>query len=206
MEESKKALIVFQKNPVLGKVKTRLAATVGEAKALEIYMLLLQHTYKVINQLEAIDTFIYFSDQVENDLEEIFVDRVKFNVQNGLDLGSRMKNAFEEIFQQGYDQVTIIGTDCPEITVELIYQAFETLDYSDTVFGPARDGGYYLLGMNQFIPHLFEQMIWSHDRVLMDSIKKLDLNRNSFTLLEMLSDIDNEADWIKYKKTLSQTI
>ncbi|SNS28979.1 hypothetical protein SAMN06295967_106188 [Belliella buryatensis] len=206
MRENKKALIVFQKNPVLGKVKTRLAATVGDAKALEIYMKLLQHTYKVINQIEAIDTFIYFSEKVESGLEEMFVDRVKLSVQNGADLGSRMKNAFEEIFQEGYDQAAIIGTDCPEITEDLINQAFETLAYSDTVFGPARDGGYYLLGMNQFIPHLFEKMTWSHDRVLMDSIEKLNLNRNSFTLLEMLSDIDNEADWIKYKNTLSQTI
>ncbi len=206
MEENKNALIVFQKNPVLGKVKTRLAATVGEANALNIYMQLLQHTYQVINQLEGVDTFIFFSDKIEKGLEEVFVEEVHFRVQEGLDLGSRMKKAFEEVISKGYQKAVIIGTDCPEISERFIQDAFDILNQSDTVFGPAKDGGYYLMGMKKVINELFQDMSWSHDRVLIDSIEKLNSNKNSYSLLEMLSDIDTEADWLQYKNSLSQII
>ncbi|AFL85260.1 hypothetical protein Belba_2717 [Belliella baltica DSM 15883] len=204
--QSKKALIVFQKNPVLGKVKTRVAATLGEKQALEIYLQLLRHTYKMINQLQEIDTFIYFSEKIDSDLDEIFVEEVQFRVQNGADLGSRMKNAFEEVFNEGYEKAVIIGTDCPEITVSIIHDAFEKLDLTDVVFGPAEDGGYYLLGKKKIDSALFDNMTWSHKNVLSDSIKRLNLKQQTFTLLEMLSDIDNEADWERYKNLISQTL
>ncbi|GAB2634621.1 TIGR04282 family arsenosugar biosynthesis glycosyltransferase [Belliella aquatica] len=204
--ESKKALIVFQKNPVLGKVKTRVAATLGEEKALEIYMQLLQHTYSMINRLQNIDTFIYFSEELESGIDNSFLDNVQFRVQNGFDLGSRMKNAFEQVLGEGYGKAVVIGTDCPGITTAIIHEAFEKLALADVVFGPAMDGGYYLLGLKTMDINLFDEMTWSHQNVLSDSIKRLNLEEQTFTLLEMLSDIDNEADWEKYKHLISQTI
>ena len=204
--ENKLALIVFQKNPVLGKVKTRLAATIGDHQALDVYLQLLQHTYKMINRLEGIDTFIYFSDYLESNLDEVFVDDVNFRVQKGFDLGSRMKSAFDEVFCQGYDKALIIGTDCPEISSKLIHMAFNELDATNVVFGPALDGGYYLLGMNQATPFLFENMNWSHSKVMEDSIERLRQKNLTFSLLEKLSDIDNEADWERFKNLTSQTI
>jgi len=204
--ESKKALIVFQKNPVLGKVKTRVAATLGEEQALDIYMQLLKHTYSIINQLQGIDTFIYFSDNLKSGLDEIFVEAIQFRVQNGIDLGSRMKNAFKDVFNESYEKAVIIGTDCPEITASIIYEAFEKLVLTDVVFGPAVDGGYYLLGKKEIESNLFDNMTWSHQHVLSDSIKRLNLKQQTFTLLEMLSDIDNEADWERYKNLISQTL
>lgn len=203
---SKKALIVFQKNPVLGKVKTRVAATLGDEQALDIYMQLLKHTYSMINQLQDVDTFIYFSEYIESGMDEIFVDDVQFRVQKGIDLGSKMKNAFEDIFNDGYEKAVVIGTDCPEITASIIHDSFEKLDLTDVVFGPAVDGGYYLLGKNAINTNLFDDMTWSHQNVLSDSIKRLNLKQQTFSLLEMLSDIDNEADWERYKNLISQTI
>lgn len=204
--ESKNALIVFQKNPVLGKVKTRVAATLGEEQALEIYMQLLKHTYSMINHLQDIDTYIYFSDELESGMDNIFVGNVQFRVQNGIDLGSRMKNAFEQILSEGYEKAVIIGTDCPGITNAIIHEAFEKLAFADVVFGPAMDGGYYLLGLKTTEINVFDHMTWSHQHVLSDSIKRLNLEQQTFTLLEMLSDIDNEADWEQYKNLISHTI
>ncbi|MCH7411934.1 TIGR04282 family arsenosugar biosynthesis glycosyltransferase [Belliella sp. R4-6] len=206
MAENKLALIVFQKNPVLGKVKTRLAATIGDHQALDVYLQLLQHTYKMINELNGIDTYIYFSDYLENKLDEIFVDDVHFRVQNGLDLGSKMKNAFEEMFVKGYDKALIIGTDCPEISSALINKAYIELGAANVVFGPALDGGYYLLGMNQPTPILFDNMTWSHSKVMDDSIERLQQKNLSFSLLDELSDIDNERDWERFKNLTSQTL
>lgn len=197
----KKALIVFQKNPVLGKVKTRIAATLGQEQALEIYMQLLNHTYTIINQQQDVDIFIYFSDYLESSMSNIIVD-VQFRVQNGNDLGSRMKNAFEQVLGDGYQEVVIIGTDCPEITTAIIHEAFEKLALSDVVFGPAIDGGYYLLGLKNMDINLFDQMTWSHKHVLSESIKRVQINQQTYTLLEMLSDIDNEADWERYKNLI----
>lgn len=197
--ESKKALIVFQKNPVLGKVKTRLAATLGEKQALKIYLQLLQHTYFMINQLQNIDTFIYFSDELEPGMDNSFLSNVQFRVQNGFDLGSRMKHAFSQVLCEGYEKALIIGTDCPGITTAIIYEAFRKLNLTDVVFGPAEDGGYYLLGMKKNDSNLFDKMTWSNQHVLSESIKRLNLDHKTFTLLEILSDIDNEADWEKCK-------
>ncbi|MFD2036033.1 TIGR04282 family arsenosugar biosynthesis glycosyltransferase [Belliella marina] len=197
---------MFQKNPVLGKVKTRLAATVGEKEALDIYLQLLQHTYKIINELTDVETFIYFSDTLETEMDQMFVEDIHLRLQEGIDLGSRMKNAFDEVLNEGFDKALIIGTDCPEISPKIINMAFEALETTDVVFGPALDGGYYLLGIKQVISNLFENMAWSHHKVLSDSIKRLNLENQTFTLLEMLSDIDTEEDWKRFKNTISQTI
>ncbi|MCH7396853.1 TIGR04282 family arsenosugar biosynthesis glycosyltransferase [Belliella sp. DSM 107340] len=187
-------------------MKTRLAATIGEHQALDVYLQLLQHTYKMINQLEGIDVFIYFSDYLESSLDEVFADDVHLRVQNGFDLGSKMKNAFDEVFLKGYDKALIIGTDCPEISSDLIQKAYIELGRTNVVFGPALDGGYYLLGMNQATSVLFENMTWSHSKVMEDSIERLHQKNLTFSLLEKLSDIDNETDWERFKNLTSQTL
>jgi rSAM/selenodomain-associated transferase 1 len=204
--ESKKALIVFQKNPVLGKVKTRLAATLGEEQALKIYMQLLQHTYSMINQLQSIDTFIYFSEEFEPGMDNSFLCNVQFRVQNGIDLGSRMKNAFDQVLCEGYEKAVVIGTDCPGITTAIINEAFKKLNLTEVVFGPAEDGGYYLLGLKKIDFNLFNKMTWSNQHVLSESIRRLNLDHISFKLLEMLSDIDNESDWEKCKNLISKPL
>jgi len=190
---SKSVLIIFQKNEILGKVKTRLAASIGNEKALEVYQLLVQHTYSILNQMEA-KILVFYSDYIPDTKANFDFD---YRVQFGSDLGERMKNAFATVFNEGYDQAAIIGTDCAEVTADHLRQAFSRLKQFDTVIGPALDGGYYLLGMNSLIPELFSDISWSSDQVLQETILKLKLLNRSVTLLESLSDIDQIEDWEK---------
>jgi hypothetical protein len=190
---SKSVLIIFQKNEILGKVKTRLAASIGNEKALEVYQLLVQHTYSILNQMEA-KILVFYSDYIPDTKPNFDFD---YRVQLGSNLGERMKNAFATVFNEGYDQAAIIGTDCAEVTADHLRQAFSRLKQFDTVIGPALDGGYYLLGMNSLIPELFSDISWSSDQVLQETILKLKLLNRSVTLLESLSDVDQIEDWEK---------
>src|SRR4051812_38990660 len=126
----KQALIIFTKNAVYGKVKTRLAATIGNDKALEIDLQLIQHTYLIMRQLKT-DRIVFYSDKIEAD--DIWNDGYKKEVQHGNDLGERMMNAFENVFQNDYSAAIIIGTDCPELDEKIVMNAFEILNDYDVV-------------------------------------------------------------------------
>lgn len=185
-------LIIFYRNPELGKVKSRLAATVGEERALAIYFVLASYT-RLVTATVNCDRVIYYSDYI--DREDNWPNEEYFkNLQMGEELGSRMKHAFESSFKQGYKRVCIIGTDCLELTSEIVSVAYETLNRRDVVIGPAVDGGYYLLGMNRFIPELFSNKKWSTNTVCRDTIKDLERLQFTYELLPTLRDIDNESD------------
>lgn len=192
MPKSEKLLMVFIKNPELGKVKTRLAKEIGEEKALSVYFQLLFHT-NFISILSTGDKAVFYSDEIDEGdmwLEKVF----QKYVQEGKDLGERMLNAFRRVFARGYKKVVLIGSDCIELNEFIINEAFDALDKNDVVFGPAKDGGYYLVGMNQLVPELFQNKQWSTSDVLLDSIldiKKLGLKHQ---LLKTLSDIDTLED------------
>ncbi|MBI1287337.1 MAG: DUF2064 domain-containing protein [Flavobacteriales bacterium] len=184
-------LIVFVKNPVLGNVKTRLATDIGNAKALEVYMQLLKVTRNSAEKANC-TRHVFYSDEIESDAW----DDDAFNkfVQEGNDLGKRMKNAFEQIFALGAEKAVIIGSDCPELTTEIIEEAFNILELKDVVLGPAKDGGYYLFGMKRLLPFLFEGKEWSTDSVLSETIQDLKENRLSYGMLTELSDLDTAED------------
>ncbi len=186
------ALIIFLKNPELGKVKTRLAATIGNEKALELYEQLVSHTLISVKNIMA-DIFIYFSDNIDENIFE-FENHFFRKIQTGKDLGERMSNAFEEVFDLWYDKVLIIGTDCPAINLNLLDDAFDLLNDHDVVIGPATDGGYYLLGSKKFYPELFEHINWSTSTVLDTTIHNCFQNQLAHVLLPQLSDIDDEKD------------
>ena len=160
---TKQALLIFTKNPEPGKVKTRLAATLGTAKAFSIYSQLIEHTISVTNYLP-VDKIVFYSNHIVQ--EDIWDDKYyQKQVQEGSDLGERMNNAFNYAFQKGYDRVVIIGTDCPELNAGIIMNAFAYLNIHDVVIGPAADGGYYLLGMKQYFSQTFENINWSTETV-----------------------------------------
>jgi rSAM/selenodomain-associated transferase 1 len=193
--KNKNALIVFQKNAVLGKVKSRLAATIGEKKALEIYQSLVRHTYLEISKLEDVDVVIFFSDFLENNAVAGFKPYL-LEIQVGEDLGKRMSNAFQKLFQKGYQKVIIIGTDCPEITAKDISEAFMSLEKKEVCIGPALDGGYYLLGMCGYYEALFQNIPWSSSEVTKITLEILNFHQVSYELLKTLRDIDTEEDLI----------
>ncbi len=110
-----------------------------------------------------------------------------------------MKNAFSLIFQKGYDKAVIIGTDCPDSSEGLIMNAFAYLHLHDVVIGPAEDGGYYLLGIKHLYPWLFENIQWSTNSVLSETLNKCAALQLDYSLLPVLKDIDEEKDLEEFK-------
>ncbi|HYG20858.1 MAG TPA: TIGR04282 family arsenosugar biosynthesis glycosyltransferase [Ohtaekwangia sp.] len=187
-----KALIIFFRNPQLGQVKTRLAASVGDAAALAIYLELAAHT-RVITGALPVDKVVFYSDHI--DTEDHWPNVVfRKALQAGNDLGQKMEEAFRELFSSGYTSVCVIGTDCYELTEDIVLRAFESLDHSEVVIGPAADGGYYLLGTRALHPALFHNKPWSSDRVLNETIRNLKELGLSYTTLPLLRDVDTESD------------
>lgn len=185
-------LLVFAKNLELGKVKTRLAKTVGDTNALEIYTELVRYTETIIRELPVLKTICYstYIDDFDAFEERIYNKKKQY----GEGLGERMKHAFQDAFSEGYSKVIIIGTDCLELTSEILEEAYVCLSTNDAVIGPAKDGGYYLLGMNSFLPYLFENKVWSTENVFLDTVLDLQKHKVSYTLLKTLSDVDEEKD------------
>ena len=192
----KNALIIFTKNLVFGKVKTRLAATIGNHEAFEIYQQLTRHTYFITNKLSCSKT-VFYSDKIEAD--DVWQNDYQKQLQLGNDLGERMLNAFKSIFQKGYTQAVIIGCDCAELSERIINNAFEGLNDYDMVIGPAADGGYYLLGMKKLHESLFKNIEWGTSDVLAETIKRCVENQLSYYLLQTLHDVDEESD-LQYMK------
>lgn len=187
---SKMAIIIFTRNPELGKCKTRLAATIGDESALEIYKLLLQHTVDITEDLKA-DKFVFYSETIwKNDIWNLEIFRKK--LQTGKELGARMENAFSDIFEMGYEKAVIIGSDMFDMNQSDLDEAFSTLENHDFVIGPAEDGGYYLLGMKQLNDSVFRNKEWGSKTVLEDTLKEL-VNEN-VALLKERNDIDTYDD------------
>lgn len=191
-KQNKNVLLIFIKNPVKGHVKTRLAKSVGDSKALHIYQKLLQITKKITDELSCDRQVWYSQSVVQNDLwnEDAYS---KFT-QKGKDLGERMQHSFQQAFEDGYENVIIIGSDCADLTPEFINRAFEALENHQAVMGPSEDGGYYLIGMSRYYPFLFEEKNWSHHSVFQDTLKQMEGNSISYHLLPVLNDIDSESD------------
>ncbi len=184
-------LMIFVKNLIPGSVKTRLASEIGIDAAMDVYMELVRYTNEVVEKITT-DKTVYYSEYVE--IEDIWdTEKYSLKVQKGDNLGEKMMNAFDEAFDS-YNKVVIIGSDCFDITPKIIASAFESLEDNDLVVGPAKDGGYYLLGMKEYLPQLFQGKTYSTDKVLgelLEEAKGLELTIHQ---LEELYDIDTMQD------------
>jgi rSAM/selenodomain-associated transferase 1 len=182
----KNLLLVFTRNPELGKVKTRLAKTVGNATALKIYTFLLKRTRDIVVKVSA-DKAVYYSVKVrENDIWDASI--FQKHQQVGEDLGIRMLHAFKNGFKTGYEKVMVIGSDLYDLTAETIENAFIALENNEVVIGPAEDGGYYLLGMNSLEEKVFKNKEWGTETVRKDTLE--DLKDKKVFLLGELNDVD----------------
>ncbi len=194
------ALIIFIKNAELGKVKTRLAATLGDEQALYIYKKLLSLTQKITLQVDC-QRYLYYSNfiDVNDDFSES--DFIKC-VQIGENLGERMSNAFAEVLDK-HSKAVIIGSDCAELQASILNEAIGGLDTHDFVVGAAEDGGYYLLGMKEIQASVFANIAWSTDHVFEKTIGNIKQLGKTLSCTPTLSDLDNEADWEKVKHLLT---
>jgi len=190
MSKSSNALIIFTRNPELGKGKRRLAATVGDQAAFEIYKFLLNHTRSITRTVNA-QPQVWYSERVHEDDDWDNAIYQKFQ-QQGDDLGIRMQQAFNVAFQS-HDKVIIIGSDMYDMSTEDLDKAFELLETHDAVIGPAIDGGYYLLGFKNIVPsNVFSNKVWGTETVQEETLK--DLKNLNYAMLEPRNDVDFYED------------
>jgi rSAM/selenodomain-associated transferase 1 len=193
-------VIVMAKPPELGKVKTRLAVGTSDEFALKVYQELLKHTFDVV-LTSGLEYRIYYAwePKFSNGEQSYFV-------QGGGDLGARMQRAFTETFEAGYDQVIMIGADCPGLQISHLEQGITSLQSADVVTGPSEDGGYYLIGMNEMKDILFSKLPWSTDQLHELTKERIHSENWTHYELEMLFDVDRledlekttfNAQWIK---------
>ena len=194
-------LIIFVKNPIPGTVKTRIARTVGDERAVAVYEHLLRYTQEITRQLTG-HRVVYYGDFVNpNDGwngydKQLQSGRGDRSADAGPhDLGERMLGAFQEQFEWRAGCVVIIGSDCLTITANHVEQAFAALNDADVVIGPATDGGYYLLGMKRLHSFLFENMPWSQPKLRQLTELAILQHGLTFERLEELTDIDEWADY-----------
>lgn len=193
---NKNILIIFLKYPEAGKVKTRLAKDVGEEQAAKIYS---QMALKVIDSTvepDSYNTIIFYDppDKEEEIKNWIGKKELQYLPQIGNTLGDRISNAFKEMFSSGAEKAVIIGTDCLEVTSKIINEAISLLDEAQIIIGPAEDGGYYLLGLNKPTPQIFQDINWSTEHVLNQTISKIEENKLNYKKLKTLKDIDTVDD------------
>ena len=188
--EFKRLLLIFTRNPELGKCKTRLAAKIGDQAALDVYVFLLEHTRKITGPLDATKQGYYSEEIAQEDLWSLATFEKK--QQAGDDLGKRMQNAFAEGFAEGYEHILIIGSDMYDLSTRDLERAFNALEKNEVVLGPAEDGGYYLLGLSRMQDALFQNKQWGTETVLEDSLA--DLKDTSYFLLEVKNDVDYYED------------
>lgn len=193
-------IIIFARNPKLGKVKTRLAASIGDKMALKTYTLLLEHTAKVTHQVKC-DKMVFYSENIEKNDLWIPYKFMKYKQADG-DLGQRMAHAFNHAFAVGYRKVILIGSDAYSLQSKHLETAFNALQNHDVVLGPATDGGYYLLGLKTIIPSIFKNKKWSESSVLEATLG--DLKKFNIHLIEPLNDIDTFEDLKKEPQLLKQ--
>jgi len=190
-------LIIFTRYPEAGKTKTRLIPLLGPDGAAELHRRMTEHILartKELQRYRPVSVEVRYEGGNKCLMEQWLGPDISFRPQGSGDLGQRMERAFREAFQAGMDEVVLVGTDIPGITVDLLLRAFEALGHRDMVLGPARDGGYYLIGLRRASPQLFAHMPWGTEKVLERTRQIAGGLGLSVVLLEILEDVDRAED------------
>jgi rSAM/selenodomain-associated transferase 1 len=188
--------------PILGTVKSRLAAALGEAGALDAYKELLGIVFRRIGRLQGITLRVTPDDRADliTPWAQALARGYEIRPQGEGDLGTRMQRAFADAFAEGAHHVIMIGVDCPGLSADHIHGAWRKLESADVVLGPATDGGYWLIGLSSPAPEFFDGPAWGSDTVFQQTMQTAERMGRCVALLDLLSDIDTLDDWNAYTK------
>src|SRR5437016_5487659 len=196
-------LLVFVKAPRPGAVKTRLAQTIGDVPACAAYRRIVATLLNHLQNLGAVE-LCFTPDDAIAEIQPWLEKGWQAAPQGDGDLGLRLHSAFERAFAAGAQRVLAIGSDCPMVTVELLREAWDGLRSHDVVLGPASDGGYWVIGLRQVHPELFQNIPWSTEDVFGESLKRIHRAGLSIHVLRELADVDTERGWRTFLAALNQ--
>ena len=149
------ALVLFSKEPVAGKVKTRLVPALGAQKANLLYKNFLIHTISELKKIKDVDFMVYTNKQPNKQLSQSFFSNETLYYQTGQDLGDKMYNCLHEQLKK-YNKVILLGADCPAINSQLIKEIIILLDSYQHALVPVEDGGYSLIASTKVEKELFK--------------------------------------------------
>lgn len=198
----RKNLIVFIRYPEAGRAKTRLIPELGADGVAALAKELAKRALGVaetVSKEEGIDVSIWFTGCNEDRARLLAPGKHSYHEQQGANLGSRMHAAFEATFNDGYDLVALVGTDCPELDDAIITRAFDVLMDADVAIGPATDGGYYLIALRAPEPGLFKGIDWGSADVLQATVNTATNLGLSTAALPVLWDVDRPEDFVDYE-------
>ncbi len=191
------ALAVMAKAPVAGTVKTRLVPPLTPEQAAEFYRALLLDQFDHLINFAGADRYVFYAPaDAEMILRDLGGADYAYLAQRGDDLGTRMQQVFVDLWRLGHRNIVLIGSDLPALPLAILDEAFTQLARAArrAVFGPSRDGGYYLVGMNEPTPEIFENMTWSHGAVLAQTLARLKALNVEAHQLPPWFDVDTRAD------------
>lgn len=190
-------LLLMLKAPRAGLVKTRLARGIGDREALRIYRLLVESQLGRLPVDWPVEIHFTPSDATWEMKQWLGEAYTYFSQADG-DFGNRLIQVLTGTFARGAKSAILLGGDCPELTTKTLEEAYEQLETSDIVIGPATDGGYYLLGVKNVHHFIFEEISWSTEHVYRQTVESARTHGLKISTLEMLSDIDDLDSWLKF--------
>jgi rSAM/selenodomain-associated transferase 1 len=197
----KSLVVIVAKEPIPGKVKTRLSPGVSAADAAGLYRCFLLDRIKGVSAMDGVDRGVaYTPKEAAGTFSVLPLDGFELFPQRGADLGERLNNIFQDKLATGYDAVTIVDSDSPDLPNRLIRESLRLLmsKQAEVVFGPCHDGGYYLVGMRKPHPELFRDIPWSTASVLSVSLEKSQRLGLDVKLLSFWNDLDTFEDLVEF--------
>ncbi|MCI0485319.1 MAG: TIGR04282 family arsenosugar biosynthesis glycosyltransferase [Blastocatellia bacterium] len=197
-------LIVFTRYPESGRTKTRLIPALGPGGAARLHREMAEHTFAVVKQFgkrHRVSVVAYYTGGSKEMMKQWLGSAVTLRQQGDGDLGARISRAFREALRSGMNRVIIIGTDSPRLSVQILQKALDALTSNDVVIGPAKDGGYYLIGLRREIPELFKDIPWGTSHVLEITLEIAHRIGICPVLLETLEDVDRPEDLYLLEQT-----
>ena len=202
MTTTNTTVLFFVKAPHPGRVKTRIAESMGPAKAAGLYRCFVLDMMETLARVGVNLTICYTPSEASEEIRAWFGNRFSLEAQAGNNLGERMANAFRSAFRRGTKKVLCIGSDIPELSETMITEGFQLLNDHDAVFGPALDGGYYLIGFRHdtFHPEIFRGIRWGSRQVLLETKERCLASGLKTSTLPILSDMDTLEDLRTFMK------
>lgn len=193
-------VLVFVRAPAIGKVKTRLAKMMAPRSVLDLYRCFVMDVLDMLTQAGFQAVVCYHPKSAEQHVTAWLGDTYPYVPQEGSDLGARMANAFQAVFDQGCRRALLIGTDFPDLPAEIIQQALDGMRQKGAVIGPADDGGYYLIGFarEHFLPVVFDAIPWGTKRVFEETLRIFSRHKRHPLVLPRWRDIDEHEDLLAF--------
>jgi rSAM/selenodomain-associated transferase 1 len=189
-------VLFFVKYPLQGQVKTRLAAELGEEVIVALYKYFVLDVLSTIRRLNVPFRICFHPESAKDKMKGWLGEQYAYIAQEGSNLGQRMKNALAHTFEENYSRAILVGSDSPDLPIDFLIQAMQSLESHHAVIGPSSDGGYYLIGFSKahFLPDAFDGISWSTENVFQQTIDVLEGHSSNVHILPQWFDVDTPVD------------